>query len=38
MPQLTLYDQLGDIPILGAIEGVRRGSWPVGRRGGPVVP
>ena len=31
MPHLTLYDQLGDMPILGAIVG--RGSEPVGRRG-----
>ena len=28
---LTLYDQLGDMPILGAIVG--RGSEPIGRRG-----
>ena len=35
MPHLTLYDQLGDIPILGAIVGTWAGSGskPVGRRG-----
>ena len=31
MPHLTLYDELGDMPILGAI--VRRSSEPFGRRG-----
>ena len=35
MPHFTLYDQLGDMPILGAIigRGDGRGSEPVGRRG-----
>ena len=34
MPHLTLYDQLGDMPILGAIVGrAGRGSEPVGREG-----
>ena len=37
MPHLTLYDQLGNMPISSAINGrnswVGRGSEPVGRRG-----
>ena len=35
MPHLTLYDKLGDMPILGAIvgRGVARSRLPVGRRG-----
>ena len=33
MPHLTLYDQLGDMPILGAMPIVGRGLEPLGRRG-----
>ena len=32
VPHLTLYDQLGDMPNLGAIVIVGRGLEPVGRR------